>query len=215
MVNRISLSAVVVVAACWAASARAELLTNGSFENSTGVTWTAPNVYATVSGSQITGWNVDGGNFGWYLGPGWGTPAYSGSYMLNPQPGFGSLAQSFGVTAGWDYTVSFWARARDAEGPGRQGSVVAEISGVPRTGTSSVVSDFNSMTWTQYSFTFTPTVSGSSTLSLFGGTGGPNGGGYGAYIDNVSVVGVPEPSAIALAAAGLVGLFCYSRRRRG
>jgi hypothetical protein len=197
------------VAVWWALSAEAELLTNGSFENTNGVS--TPFSFIQVTGTQVTGWTATsgtGGNFGWVLGPWFSAgPAYSGTNWINPQPTFGSISQSFPVTSGWNYTVSFFGRSRQNDA--NRGSVVAAITGVTLTGTSSVTTDINSVTWTQYSFGFTPTQSGTATLAF------SSVGGWGGYADAASVVAVvPEPAAITVLATSLVGLFGYAWRKR-
>ena len=101
-------------------------------------------------------------------------------------------------------------------------SMAAEIYGGPATRTMNVLwnntvisspsfqytgQDPNNMGWTEFSLNVVGT--GTDTLSFLATSAGP----YGPALDNVSLVLVPEPTAVSLVALGLIG-FGLSKRRR-
>ena len=101
-------------------------------------------------------------------------------------------------------------------------SMAAEIYGGPATRTMNVLwnntvisspsfqytgQDPNNMGWTEFSLNVVGT--GTDTLSFLATSAGP----YGPALYNVSLVLVPEPTAVSLVALGLIG-FGLSKRRR-
>jgi choice-of-anchor C domain-containing protein len=93
----------ILAVALGAATAQANLITNGSFEEGT-----PPGQYLTVNagGTAITGWTVGSGGVD-YIGSYWQAADGSRSVDLSGNaPGF--VSQSFATTAGATYTVSFY-----------------------------------------------------------------------------------------------------------
>lgn len=189
-------------------SAQADLIVNGSFEESSlnpGSSW------SVLGGgdTSIDGWVTVGGGvdyFGIILAASDGIH----SIDINNLSSGGGIAQTFDTTVGWIYTVEFDMSANMAGGP------TPKIMRVHAAGDSA---DFEfdyvaagatpqSPAWERMSWTFTATSS--STNLWFEGI---SGGVYGAALDNVVVTGVaPTPGTLAgFAAIGLLG----ARRRRG
>lgn len=199
-------------------AARANLLVNGSFESGT----------PAVSGGSITaidpgglaGWtvapSVSGGHYWWYMSSGatWGV-AQDGDCFLNPTYADESVAQSFAVTAGTSYIVSYYEALRKGAA-GASDSMTASIALTAggATGALSQVShnvlDNSAVgNWQPFSFTFTPDTTTTATLRLVFNGDGP---GY-PVIDNVVVAVVPEPATLTLCGLGLLAA-CRPRRAR-
>lgn len=115
----------------------------------------------------------------------------------------GVLSRGFSMTAGTTYKAFF-----DIAGNQRGGSDILQVS----FGTAGLTLDplLSSSPWTTYSLTFTPTASGTFSLS-FNNAGGDN---IGALLDNVVVQAVPEPESYALLLAGLGLMGTIARRRK-
>ena len=89
--------------------------------------------------------------------------------------------------------------------------VVTPLQGFTFTNTQSTTND--NMGWVTRSFTFTAT-SVTTTLEFLSTThnGTEPNSPYGPALDNVSVVGIPEPALMYLLVAGLAGLVVTRRR---
>lgn len=178
----------------------AEFIQNGSFEtgkNFAGAAYTAVN----PGTADLPGWTGPNG-FSWYInGPVWGTPAQNGTRFMNLTSATGAftLSQTFAVTAGTEYTVSYYERIRGngfldatlgvAAGTvtGAGGSPVAVGEGPA---TSIVQTTAVNANWTHHTFTFTPDTSTTATLTFGNVFGGGRGGDNdGVFLDNVSVTG--------------------------
>ena len=133
-----------------------------------------------------------------------------------------TISQSFSVTVGTEYSVSYWEQKRGGGGYmfttisldtgtviGTDGSPVIVSPGPASsiTQTTAVNND-----WTLHSFKFTPDTSAIATLT-FGNEylAGDHGDNDGTYVDLVSVTSIPEPAAALLGGLGLLTLL---RRRR-
>jgi choice-of-anchor C domain-containing protein len=204
-----------------AGNAATNLITNGSFELGTN-----PGVFTSLvkGSSAITGWTIGGSSVD-YIGTYWqaadgvrsldlsGSTAKNGSYA-------GSVSQVFDTAAGHTYNVSFYLAGNPDGNPLTKIAVSRANDGLDPaadplqlyTNTFTVLPGTNTRTnmgWKQYSFQFTA-VSAKTKLTFESGVNTP----FGAALDNVSVLGVPEPAVwgMMIAGFGIVGF--QSRRRR-
>jgi choice-of-anchor C domain-containing protein len=206
--------------------AKANLITNGSFEAAS----ISPGSFTNVAAGStaITGWTVTLGNID-YIGSLWGASNGSRSLDLEGSAGTcnlvipncpGGIAQSFATIAGQQYDVMF-----DLAGNPFNVPIIKTIS-VSAAGKSQTFS-FNvtghstgSMGWTTHTWTFT--AAGSSTTLEFDTADSPATG-WGPALDNVNVTlssnappesTVPEPSTVLLMGGGLLALAAVRMRRR-
>ncbi len=200
-------SAVFVCAAGLAGSAHANLIMNGSFEESTlnpGGSW------SVLGGgdSSIAGWTTVGGGVDYF---GTSITASDGihSIDINNTTAGGGVEQTFATTAGWVYTVTFDMSANMFGSPAEKvmrvsagGSSEEFVFDYVAAGSTAQDPKWESMEW---SFV----ASGSSSSLRFTGV---SGGVFGAALDNVVVTGaLPAPSSIAM--LGLAGGMLARRRR--
>jgi hypothetical protein len=235
------IAAALIVLACGQA-AKADLITNGYFDQST---FKNSSQFGTGYGGQgVTGW-TGGGGYQLYFIAGtattnsaasqydtgynngseklWSMAASptggSGNFIaLDGDPsvgGGGSISQTMtGLTIGTDYTVTFdWATGQLQSRSGATTDKVQVTLG-NESFTTAVVSDASqsSTPWLQQSFTYEAT-STTETLSFLA-QGTPSGLPPMVALDGVSMVGVPEPASFALMGAGLVLLGLVYRRRQ-
>jgi choice-of-anchor C domain-containing protein len=184
----------------------ATLITNGSFElgNTSGAFSTV-----TAGGTDITGWTVDSGSVD-YISSYWA--AADGIRSIDiAGSAIGSLSQSFATTAGQSYSVSFDLSSNpDLSGP--RDLLVSIDGGAPSVFThpGATGKDAAGMNWTAQSFTF---LAGGPSTTITITTNGTAQGVFGAALDNVAAIAVPEPAAWALMLAGF-GLVGGAMRRR-
>jgi hypothetical protein len=205
-------------------NARANQITNGSFENTNNTfVGDANKVDELNSGSTaIPGWTtINGVPTAWIMnGNPWNISAADGSFFLDLTGysdfgTYGGVSQSFATTPGTNYVVTF-----DLGYGGNSGlfggpvSVLASAGGSSGTFTSAAGTP-NPAVWDLETFGFTAT-SATTTLSLIGKT--TAGGDY-IGLDNVDVeVGtapapVPEPATYTLLLTGMSWLGCVARKR--
>jgi hypothetical protein len=203
--------------------ARADLITNGSFENTEGTFAGDPNhVDLLVSGlTTIPGWTTTNGvPTAWIMnGNPYGISASNGTFFLDltgytDVGTYGGVMQTFATTAGTSYVVTF-----DLGYGGNSGlfggpvKLTASAGGTSQTFTSGSGTP-NPAVWDSETFGFAAT-SGSTTLSLVGLSGIDYIG-----LDNVDVepavgippVPVPEPGTVALVLTGIGFLGGVARR---
>ncbi len=220
-----------VVLATGSGAAQANLLTNGSFEDTTNfVNQGNDTMTVGVGSTTISGWTVNGaasGNDGVaWIGPAnpFGIAAQDGSYSLdltgytNGAP-YAGVQQSVATTSGDTYALTFYLGA-EISGVGTY-SIDACGGSTCQTSSVNIVtagsgSPVNS--WTLETLDFTAT-SASTLISLLG----TNSGGVQEYIglDNVNLIdtgasATPLPAALPLFATGLgaMGLFGWRRKRK-
>jgi hypothetical protein len=207
-------------------NAKANQITNGSFEN-TGNTFVGDGnlVDELASGSTaIPGWTtINGVPTAWIEnGNPYGISAANGSFFLDLTSysnflTYGGVSQSFATTPGTSYVVTFdlgyGGNSTAFRGPV---SVLVSAGGSSGTFTSGSGSP-NPAVWDLETFGFTATSS-MTTLSLIGES---TAGGFYIGLDNVDVeVGtapppsaVPEPGTYTLLLTGMSFLGCAARRR--
>jgi hypothetical protein len=116
------------------------------------------------------------------------------------------LSANIGVTAGSTYVLSYQLAGNRRINS--SDSVTVQVLLGPLV--NRLVSLNPNDPFTTYTDTFTAAATGFVNLS-FEGAGGDN---FGMFLDNVKVVKVPEPGALALVGLGLVGLARLRRQRR-
>jgi choice-of-anchor C domain-containing protein len=197
----------VAASAALASHAGANLIINGSFEDSNlnpGAGW----IPMGPGDGSITGWTTFGGGVD-YMGTVLAASDGQRSIDLNNVTPGGGVEQSIATVAGWIYTVEFDLSANMYGGPTPK---VMEVSAAGQ----SEQFEFDYIAagataadpaWERVTWTFVGT--GSSATLRFTGL---NDGVFGADIDNVVVTGVvPAPGALVLAGCG--GLLAARRRR--
>jgi len=209
------------LAAVVAVPARAELITNGSFESGSYTDNHGGGMSLPVGSSNITGWTVVSGELAWLnnSNPYGGTTPY-GSYFLDltgyhDSSPYGGVSQTIATAVGQTYTLSFAVGYIGQSGI-YGGPVAVQASAGSASQTFTTGSSGTGPMWTTYTMNFTAT-SPSTVIQLIGtlSTGGQYIG-----LDNVSVVeaaAVPEPAGLVMAgvAAVGVGLAAFRRRRAG
>lgn len=197
----------------WSTTAFAELVTNGGFEDPDfGGSFTK---YTAPDSTSLTGWVVSSGSVD-HIGTYWTAAAGSYSLDLNGSDE-GVIYQDLATVSGQRYRLSFYMSGNLDEGATTRSMQVDVGSGggdlsqqVDFVVTSSQTT--SNMGWQLVTYSF---IASSDTTRLqftsLETTGSPDAG-YGAVIDEVSVVEIPEPSALLLFGAGLAGLGFWRRR---
>jgi hypothetical protein len=218
---------VLVCAAVWllgAGLAQANLLTNGSFED-TGGTFVGDvnHVDELISGSTaIPGWTtINGVPTAWIEnGNPYGISASNGDFFLDftgysNSGTYGGVTQSVtGLTAGGKYALTFdLGYGGNSALFGGPATVRVSVGGSSMTFTSDSGTP-NPAVWDSETFDFTATSS-AETLSILGIS---TAGGFYIGLDNADLepggsAPVPEPGMIGLFGAGLVGLVWRSSRQ--
>lgn len=211
----------------------ANLVTNGGFETNSFASGTFTTV--GVGGSTISNWtvktnapingNVDLWRTTWSgfaanpFFPKVGAQSAQNFVLeLNGNANGGRIGQNVNLVAGKKYVLQFWMSANSS--PDASGNPIAppiksmdiRIDGVT---TASETYDTTGLTnqtspWIKKSVQFTATNSGSRALDFASTNTGKNG----LFIDNVTLVMVPEPATGLLALAGAAPLAWFIRRRR-
>ena len=205
MSTPISLSGLLAIALaglCVAPAARANLVINGDFE--VPVVPQSPG-YVCFQNTTLAGWTNSGTRDSCYIKQNTDVfgPAYSGSQYLyvNDFGDAGATAsQAVSLTAGTTYVLSF------AEGGAPDRNMNAGLS--VSLGSFSTTIAPRAPSWQVFSYLYTPSTSGSATLSFTTTTRGIT------VIDQVAVQAVPEPQTYALMLSGLLAFGVVARQRR-
>ena len=194
----------------------ASLIVNGSFE-----TGTPPGngSHEAVSNSNVTGWTTGNGTV-WYMTSsnwGGGGPVGGGDFLVNVT-GNATIFQSFGVTAGTDYSVSYYEERRGGGGYVDTtlslggGTFISYGGGTPvgvsaGPGTSIVQTTAENSSWTLHSFTFRPDTTTTATLTFANAyIPGVTGDNDGVFLDKVSVTStVQTPNLLPMSTPVSIG----------
>lgn len=199
-------------------TARADLITNGSFEST--VLPPGSNLSVPNGSLVITGWTVLGNNVALMSSPYTEPPVlfnpHSGNQFVDISGFLNTMSdgieQTVSTSIGQAYILSFYLGRSDILDP--IGAILdLSINGGARVSYTNSDLTFNGMNWKQFSVNFTAT-STSTTLSFFNGI--PAGRGFVVGLDSVSlneaIMDVPEPSSLLLFGIGmlcLLGSLCH------
>ena len=173
------------------------MISNGSFETGKAIPPGGVTSVSSLPSADLSGWS---GTFTqWYGSTNW-FPSQDGARFLNllGATGAGFVSQSFPVTAGYVYSVSYYEKRRGFGGfmdatvsvaagtvTGANGSPVTVAAGPAASIVQTTAANAN---WLLHRFKFTPNTTTTATLSFGniygGGRGGDNDG---VFLDNVSV----------------------------
>lgn len=208
-----------LLALTFASTARAELVTNGSFElpdiNATITDGQNPILYRyeRISAALLSGWTVQGATVALLDSVPGKWVADAGNQYINVESGFGAaVSQSLATTAGQQYRLSFAYAADSFTGL----TSVDDALRVFWNGTQIDLVDESDATradlnWTTHIYLLTAT--NSSTVLRFEDVPGVSF--IGAYLDNVSVTSaVPLPAGLCLLGSSLAALAGLRLRRR-
>jgi len=189
----------------WSAAAQANLLTNGSFEDTTKFVANADDTMVlSPPSTAMPGWTVVNEELAW-IGPKnpFGLTASNGSYFLDltsyrDESPFGGVQQGITLSPG-KYRLTFDLGSSTTYG---LPSAIAVLAGsTSQTFTSTNIHFSNA--WETYTMPFTVSGPGLTLISfsLTGSTGNKYIG-----LDNVDVEAVPVPPSALLLGSGLLGL---------
>lgn len=210
------LPAAVVLAILTPTLAQANLLSNGSFETNTGGFAPSDGFDTLAAGNTaISGWTIDGlgvdyvGNY-WQAQQGqWSIDLDGTNNLGNAQ---GSISQSFSVTPGKNYTVTFFLAGNPDGGPAGKNLAVTVDSALQTFAFNDTGDSRGAMGYVAASFGFTATTP-TELLDFQSLTPGF----FGPVIDNVDVElsnggghTVPEPASLGLLLVSLTGTFGFS-----
>jgi hypothetical protein len=210
-----------------AASAQADLLTNGSFELGTFTNQGNDTETFTAGAMVMTGWTTTG-NFVSWIGPTnpFGLSAQDGSNFLDltgyhTGGPFGGVTETIATTLGKQYDLSFYLGSDTARWGGPPVAITALAGGTSGVFTNGAAT--SGSTWTLENLLFTATGS-STTITLTGDAGFQYIG-----LDNVDVqcvstggcsatgggggTAVPEPAVLGLMSLGLAAVILGRRRQ--
>jgi hypothetical protein len=191
--------------------ARANLLTNGSFESGSFVNQGSETMVLNPGLTTITGWTTTGRQLAWIdAGNPWGLSAEDGNRFLDltsyiTGAPFGGVTQTITTTPGDQYEVTFYLGSYTTRWGGPPVSITVAAGSLNQTFTVSTTS--TASTWTKFQGTFTASAA-STPVTLTGAAGVEYIGLDNVSVDQVGGGGAPEPATAYLAVSGFgaVGL---------
>ena len=200
--------AMAALAAISATASAANLIDNGSFEDTALATGTW-NTFTTVPGWLVTQDNFLPSSHGLEIRDAAAGTAEDGSNFIELD-GYENdrITTGFATTVGQSYEVSFWYENRAGVAASSEGFAATVLSGAVYNAT--LVGNALSDGWLEEKIFF----KANSTFSVFSIAATGTSDSYGTSFDNFSAVAVPEPATLGLFAAGLAVLGMAARRRR-
>ena len=211
-----NVAAIALTAFALSTPASANLIVNGGFEDGT---YPGGPFSEIVAGSAaITGWTIGNGGVDW-INTYWvhGPAAGNFSLDMNMQSP-GSISQTFAVTPGQTYEVSFLMAGNPAAGPVIKTMEVSTTSSPGHVFTFDTTGrGLGTMGWMTQGFTFTA-LGASETIAFTSTTIGFSGNetypfAFGPALDNVYISAVPELSTWAMMLLGFAGVGFVAYRR--
>ncbi len=213
MIKNILVAAAFGVAAVAAQASSVNLVSNGSFDGTTGdyiynaspASVAALGIWVPTQAGTVSGWDGSFVSIASGSGP-WGTPAGLTGFNAATQGGYvagvqsdGTLTQTLSLAAG-QYLLTWTTANRGAD---QTYSVLFNGTELDQ------VTTTNGAGWTTESVLFSTT--GGGDLSFVGDTHFADRDAT-SFIDNVSVTAVPEPTSLLMMAVATLGLLAWRRR---
>lgn len=182
------------------------LITNGGFDDS--MVFAGEFKTYAHGDNALTGWTIQSGSVD-LINRYW--TAANGSYSLDLSGNEdGVISQSFGTVVGQKYLVSFSMAGNPDDQSDPVKTMQVGLSQGPLLTFDTTGKTRSDMGWVTKSFEFI--AAGVSSQLTFASL---NDSAYGAALDNISVIAVPEPESFAMLLAGLGLITGVARRRAG
>jgi hypothetical protein len=203
--------------ACSTSASAVELITNGSFQTGDLNGWTYVNGGGITPGRGVTVLNAvaNATGYGDNFSGGFYNGAAHAAYFVDDSANQ-SLSQTFQLTAGTDYAISF-AILQTGSGQNNPGNfaLTDSLNGTILSGAALTNANAPVGSWATFNYSFVaPTTEGYTLSFLFTSDPTPA---KDMLLDGVSVSSVPEPSTWAMMILGFcgIGFMAYRRKQNG